>query len=231
MLSLNPPQVERIPSWEAVEGADGRLPKSLDPGRAEDPAAAQAALRQLVELGYISSPSETVRRSAIAHAEAEAEFNLAASLFLKVEDSLNPKKLLRGLTERYPDEARYWRILGQVCLSRREHWTRRCPARRRSRASRVRNFNRPHLSPQRSGRVVARMTWRLAAAAFGEAEQIAPNDPTTQTYLGRLYLRQRRWADAERAFRRTLDIDPDSRRSALWLKRRTAATGSDSPRY
>jgi tetratricopeptide (TPR) repeat protein len=48
------------------------------------------------------------------------------------------------------------------------------------------------------------------SAAFEEAEKLAPGDPVTQTYLGRLYLRQRRWKDAERAFRRTLEIDPDT---------------------
>jgi uncharacterized protein HemY len=48
------------------------------------------------------------------------------------------------------------------------------------------------------------------AAAFHEAEQLAPGDPLTQNYLGRLYLRQRHWAEAERAFRRALEADPDS---------------------
>jgi tetratricopeptide (TPR) repeat protein len=33
--------------------------------------------------------------------------------------------------------------------------------------------------------------------------------PLTQTYLGRLYLRQRLWPEAERAFRRALEVDPD----------------------
>ena len=47
------------------------------------------------------------------------------------------------------------------------------------------------------------------AEAFHQAERIAPNDPATQTYLGRLYLRRRQWKDAERAFRRALDTDPD----------------------
>ena len=47
------------------------------------------------------------------------------------------------------------------------------------------------------------------AEAFHEAESVAPNDARTQTYLGRLYLRQRRWSEAERAFRRALDVDPD----------------------
>jgi tetratricopeptide (TPR) repeat protein len=31
----------------------------------------------------------------------------------------------------------------------------------------------------------------------------------TQTYIGQLYLRQRRWPEAERAFRRALEINPD----------------------
>jgi tetratricopeptide (TPR) repeat protein len=48
------------------------------------------------------------------------------------------------------------------------------------------------------------------AAAFTAAEKMAPDDLVTQTYLGRLYLRQRRWSDAERAFRRVLEKDPDS---------------------
>ncbi len=38
---------------------------------------------------------------------------------------------------------------------------------------------------------------------------MAPDDPLTQTYLGRLHLRRRHWADAERAFKRALTLDPD----------------------
>jgi len=200
---VEPPQVERIPSWEAVEGADGRLPKSLDPAE-EDPAAAQAALHQLVELGYIPPVGDDTTR-AIAHAEAEAEFNLAASLF-EGGRFTESKKLLRGLTERYPDEARYWRILGQVCLSART-LDEAVPA---VAALERLEPKRPTTSALKGLVAWSRDDLETCAAAFGEAEQIAPNDPTTQTYLGRLYLRQRRWADAERAFRRTLEIDPDS---------------------
>jgi tetratricopeptide (TPR) repeat protein len=55
----------------------------------------------------------------------------------------------------------------------------------------------------------ARNDLKECATAFGAAEKIAPDDPVTQTYLGRLYLKQRRWADAERAFRHALKSDPD----------------------
>ena len=54
------PQIERIPSWENVKGEDGRLPTEIEDA---NPAAAQAALRQLVELGYIAAPSDDVLRT------------------------------------------------------------------------------------------------------------------------------------------------------------------------
>ena len=46
--------------------------------------------------------------------------------------------------------------------------------------------------------------------ALEEAEHLVPNDPLTQSYLGRLYLRRRQWTAAERAFQRTLALDPES---------------------
>ncbi len=54
------PQIERIPSWENVEGEDGRLPTEIEDA---NPAAAQAALRQLVELGYIAAPTDEFLRT------------------------------------------------------------------------------------------------------------------------------------------------------------------------
>lgn len=47
-------EVDRIPSWEAVEGEDGSLPSEEQ----DDPWAAAAAMEQLIELGYIDAPSE-----------------------------------------------------------------------------------------------------------------------------------------------------------------------------
>jgi predicted AlkP superfamily phosphohydrolase/phosphomutase/tetratricopeptide (TPR) repeat protein len=196
-----PREVERIPSWEEVPGPDGRIaPDAAE----EDPAAAQAALQQLVQLGYIAPVGEDVARD-IARAEAEAEFNLAASMY-EGGRFTDAKRLLAGLAERHPDEPRYWRTLGQVCLAA-QTLEEAVPA--------LAALER--LEPGRPPTLVLKgmLAWSrgdlpASAQAFEAAEKIAPNDPTTQTYLGRLYLRQRRWADAERAFRRTLAIDPDS---------------------
>jgi predicted AlkP superfamily phosphohydrolase/phosphomutase/tetratricopeptide (TPR) repeat protein len=194
------PEVARIPSWEAVSGDDGRLVPAPED---ENPAAAQAALQQLIELGYVAPPHENAARD-IAFAEAEADFNLAASLS-EGGRAREAKEILKTLTERRPDEPRYWLALAQACL-----------AVQMPEAAKPVLAALERLEPDKPQTLVLRgvLAWAredvaACAAAFEAAERIAPNDPVTQTYLGRLYLRQRKWPEAERAFRRALEVDPD----------------------
>ncbi len=196
-----PPTITRVPSWEAIAGADGRLPP--DAGD-EDPSAAQTALRQLVELGYIAPPGEDTAR-AIATVEAEADFNTAVSLG-EGGRAREAKPILVSLTERYPDEPRYWRVLAQTCFAAQvPEEAAACLA-----ALERLEPNRPQTLALRGLLAWTRGDMKECAEAFTASEKIAPDDPVTQNYLGRLYLRQRRWPEAERAFRRVLEIDPDS---------------------
>ena len=48
----NPPAIERIPSWEKIEGEDGRHPPHMQ----LDPVASTESLEQLVALGYVEEP-------------------------------------------------------------------------------------------------------------------------------------------------------------------------------
>ena len=190
----------RIPSWETVPGEDGR------PGPAageEDPTAAQAALRQLAELGYIELPGADTLR-AIARAEAEADFNLAAAL-AEGGRSREAQTLLTTLTAHHPDEPRYWRALAPACFA---------AGTPEDAAPCLLALER--LEPGRPQTVVLRglLAWTrgdltACESAFDEAARLAPDDPVTQTYLGRLFLRRRRWIEAEQAFRRALSVDPD----------------------
>ena len=109
---VEPPTIERVPSWEEIEGKDGRL--STD-GAAEDPAAAQAALQQLVELGYVAPPGDDALR-AIALTEAESDFNTAVSLG-EGGRFREAKEILTALAQRLPDEPRYWQALAQTCFA------------------------------------------------------------------------------------------------------------------
>lgn len=191
----------RIPSWEAVPGEDGR---PGPPAGEEDPAAAQAVLAQFVALGYVEPPGEDARR-AVARAEAEADFNLAAAL-AEGGRAAEAKPLLLALTARDPQEVRYWRSLASVCF-----------------AAGVPLEAAPcltaldELEPGQPQTVVLRglLAWARddlpgCQSAWEQAEELAPGDPQTQTYLGRLYLRRRQWPAAERAFQRALALDPES---------------------
>ncbi len=196
-----PPPMERIPSWEKVVGEDGRLPLRVE---GENPEAAQAALRQLVQLGYVAGPTDDTLRM-IGLAEAEADFNVAVSL-CEAGRLQEGKEIFAKLAERHPTEPRYWMGLAQASL-----------------AAQTPNDAEPalaaleRLEPDKPQTIAlrGRLGWargdmKACATALKEAERIDPDDPTTQTHLGRMYLRQREWAKAERAFRRALDVDPDS---------------------
>ncbi len=198
---VEPPTIARVPSWENVAGDAGQLAAVTEEA---DPAAAQAALQQLIALGYVAPVGEDVAQS-IAVAENEADFNLATSLSEggRVTEA---KALYVALHLRQPNEPRYLRAVAQACLATSSP---------EEAGPYVEALER--LEPERPQTLVLRgaLEWSrgdmaACATAFAAAEKIAPNDSITQTYLGRLYLRQRRWADAERTFQRVLLLDPDS---------------------
>ena len=65
-------EIEWIASWEDVEGNDGRHPKDM----VVDAADSEAALDQLVALGYIDRPDQDAGK-AIADSQRELDYNLS----------------------------------------------------------------------------------------------------------------------------------------------------------
>jgi tetratricopeptide (TPR) repeat protein len=199
---ISPPAIQRVASWENIGGEHGRLPGQTEE---ETPAAAQAALNQLIELGYIAPPSNDVIQT-IELATAEADFNVAVSL-CEAGRPKEGKEILSKLIARRPEEppTRYWQAFALACIASQMP---------RDAAPALEALER--LEPDATQTIVLRgiLAWahgdmETCAQAFHEAERIAPDDPVTQTYLGRLYLRQRRWAEAEHAFKRALDVNSD----------------------
>jgi len=106
-----PPQIERIPSWEKEEGACGMHPADLR----MDPAAAQAVLQQFVALGYIQPLSED-QEKAVATAVREQNYNLARA-YMDARRYSDALTLLQELVEKNPDEARFMQHLAQCFLA------------------------------------------------------------------------------------------------------------------
>jgi Flp pilus assembly protein TadD len=101
--------VERIESWDAVEGEDGR--HSAD--EQYDSAAAAESLKQLVDLGYIAPPGKD-GSDAVEDCLAEQRYNLARAH----ADAGRPDlaaTLLRELIARDPEQGRYYGTLA-ACL-------------------------------------------------------------------------------------------------------------------
>lgn len=95
------PEVKTIPSWEEVEGNDGRHPPHFQ----FDPADDRELLKQLVDLGYVEDLGDD-QQLAERHTYRELQFNLARSYVdgARHGDSI---PILEELVEEWPQELRF----------------------------------------------------------------------------------------------------------------------------
>jgi len=101
----DPQVLPRIPSWDEVEGRDGRHP----PGRAYDSAAAVESLQQLVALGYIAPPQGDAS-AAVAQCMAENRYNLARA-YLDGGRFSSAAEILEELCVSHPEDHRFYQEL------------------------------------------------------------------------------------------------------------------------
>lgn len=98
---IEPPNVDRIGSWEQVDGDTGQHPTDAN----LDPRESHQAIEQLVALGYIEQPAEDMR-VAIEQTVRELRYNLALSL-MDGEMHGEAMPILEELFDRFPDETRF----------------------------------------------------------------------------------------------------------------------------
>lgn len=96
-----PPQIERIASWEDVPGDSGQHPSDTK----LDPRESQQAIEQLVELGYIEKPDEDVQ-TAIRQVLRELQYNLAQS-YMDADRHADAVEILEQLCTESPDDNRF----------------------------------------------------------------------------------------------------------------------------
>jgi predicted AlkP superfamily phosphohydrolase/phosphomutase/tetratricopeptide (TPR) repeat protein len=95
------PQIESIPSWDLEAGNAGLHP----PEKRLDPMESRAAVKQLVELGYIEEPDEDGAKAA-TETIRELDYNLARS-YMDAQRHLDALGILEKLSTQWPHDYRF----------------------------------------------------------------------------------------------------------------------------
>lgn len=192
------PLVERVFSWDAVEGDAGMHPPSLR----LDPIESAQAMSQLAELGYVSTPGGDAKAQ-IDRLARETRFNLAV-VYMSTRRVRESIPIWEELAAVSPDEPRYVLNLAQCYHNVGRYADARALLER---------FLSMHPG-------MADATLHLGAALFAEGkveeaggvleglERAHPERTDLGTLLGTVYAFLRRWDDAHRLFARAVALDP-----------------------
>lgn len=201
-----PPSLERIDSWENVAGDSGQHAGEMR----EDPWAAQEALAQLVELGYLEAPGEDEAENA-KRVTAESQFYLAR-VFLSTDRAQEALPILQKLFEQWPEKARFGLRLAQ-CYQRLKRTADARTVIDRMRSDEKAAAQLPSLDFIEGTLLMAEHRPRKALEMLRRAEQHKAHLPGLQVLTGHAYLKMHRWEDAEHAFIRALALDEENARA------------------
>jgi tetratricopeptide (TPR) repeat protein len=202
----SPGPVERIPSWETVEGDCG---SHTGPATA-DSLAEWAAHRQLVELGYAEAgdPQDEQRMAAVA---AESRYYLAR-VHLSRGHTAQAIEILEPLTAELPKTKRYWRALMRAYYlgNHLDEFRAQLVAR-----ASEQGFN-PAIEHVFWGWLhLAEKDGEAAARCFERAEALRPQARWILRLLAAAYALQGRREDAERVSDVLLEWDPQDEAALL----------------
>lgn len=240
---------ETIPSWEVVAGECGQYAETEQ----YDPWAEQAAMDQLVELGYIDPPDEDAEK-AIANCLRESKYYLART-YIHTSRYDKAVELLEELFSEQPDQTRFGLRLAHVYLqlekvekSRRitdatlAAWEQRTIDQHHKLIDKLRQEQgedvpepfsleelrqryRPSLDLLQGSLLFAEGRDEKAMSFLQRAQKADRRLPNLHQQLGSLYLKMQRFQDAEEAWFQALEIDPDSAAAYHGLARVYLETG------
>lgn len=198
------PQVpDRIPSWELIEGNTGQHSGELR----EDPWAAQQAMQQLAELGYIEAPDGDEAKVARMN-NWESKFYLAR-VFQSTRRPEQALPILEELFAEAPGIPRYaLRLINCYLQLGKNEDARRVVDALRSQYKKPEEL--PSLDILEGNLLFSEGRPYKALDVLRRAEQTAGHMPGLHQLIGKAYNATRNWKDAERAFIRALSIDPDN---------------------
>ncbi|HEY4283366.1 MAG TPA: alkaline phosphatase family protein [Chthoniobacterales bacterium] len=195
------PELNRIPSWEAVSGDAGIHPE----GQTIDRDQSQELMQQFAALGYIEDPNASKEKQAES-ADVESKYNLARVFMWKTSPHL-ALPLLEELLVRRPWEDRFIIHLatayfqaGHIRLAE-------------TLLAKAYDFGNPQNAS-------VMLLWGRVKIALGEietglksfltAEALNPGLPGIFTQLGDIYLRLNQRKNAEIAYRKAIALDEDN---------------------
>ena len=239
------PALAFIPSWDSVPGADGRHPAYT----LLDPVAAHEVLEQMIALGYIERPDEdrrvavekTIRelrynlgeayQDGDRHAEAYEIFAklyraepdeqlLAVRLFVSCQ-ALGMRREMRRIVDDLDGRRRalFEEALKKIAESKPDPLFSEDQRRELARWRNLARFQPPLVDYLKAQLL---RTEKRHAEALAALERVAEGDllrPAVFLESADLYLRLRRWRDAQQVYEKALVIDPDSAHAHLGLCR------------
>lgn len=195
-----PPEVAYVDSYEPPAPNDGVHRGA----QAEtDPYAAQAALQQLVDLGYIDAP-DTDRQKAVQNVLRGRLSNLAQVYFSsnRLDTALDVIRRLRS--EEDSAELQMREVLTLLRLKRFDE------VGVLLKGSTKLNQDRPLATLARAEVFFYKGDYRQAHAQLESLEPTQIDTPEVLVLLGNIFIAQRRWQDAERTFLRAIELDEDN---------------------
>ncbi|HXM45272.1 MAG TPA: tetratricopeptide repeat protein, partial [Bryobacteraceae bacterium] len=208
------PHISFIRSWEEVPGADGRHP----PHTRLDPVAAHEALEQMIALGYIERPDENCE-AAVEKTIHELRYNLGEA-YQDGDRHVEAYEIFSQLHAADGDEQRFAVRLFVSCQALGMHAEMRRIVEELDGTATAAAAPRPPVIDYLKAQVLT------VEKRYGEA--LAALERVTEAHLLRpglflqtadLYMRLRRWRDAQQVYEKALAIDPDNAQAYVGLCR------------
>jgi len=196
-----PPPLNFIPSWESVTGECGRYPDNV----LRDPYAEQEAMEQLIALGYVEKPDENVEKT-LKRTSNESRFFLAR-VHINKNQYQNALPILESLYQENQKETRYAFQLAKCYYATRD--IEKCRETTESILKKTKKET-PQLQLLRGSLALIEKQYEKALEYLIKAESAEPRLPTLHQQIGQTYFRMCHFPDAERAFKKALEIDPDN---------------------
>lgn len=198
----SPRSTSFIESWEAVEGYDGKLQDSKDAISEED---ADAALKQLEDLGYIDK-ADGNKEAKIKNTRENTKYNLARA-YIDGGEIAEGRKLLEELAEENPTKPWYWFRLAIAQQMSAQNDDARASI---EKLKELNVYNENSLNLMEASLLISEQKASEAIPLLKQVEGANLTNSKVYLQLAKCYNQIGRWEDAETCFRKEIANDPDN---------------------